>query len=129
MFKVNSRNSRTWCHLFKINNNDSRAIISFCLGVDWVPWHRFKEKIYLLKVKNKYTGIRCRICSKLTINSTEWYEWRRNDFFIDKFEHFSLLILVFLLMTLGMYLFARLFLFEKICGVSSLVNLPSSGVG
>ena len=34
MFKFNSRNTKTRCDLFKINNKDSRAMISFCLGVD-----------------------------------------------------------------------------------------------
>ena len=80
-------------------------MISFCLGVDWVPWHRFKTNIYLLKVNNIYTRIRCGICSKLTMNSTERYQWRRNDLFIDNFEHVSLFILVFLLLNLSMFLF------------------------
>ena len=34
MFKFNSRNTRIRCRLFKINNKDSRVMISFCLGVD-----------------------------------------------------------------------------------------------
>ena len=106
----NSGNTRTRCHLFKINNKDSRAMISFCLGVDWVSWHRhrFKTNLDLLKVNNIHTRLRCGICSKLTMNSTERYQWRRNDLFIDNFEHVSLFILVFLLLNLGMFLFARL---------------------
>ena len=77
------------------------------------------------------------------MNSTERYQWRCNDLFIDSFEHVSLFILVFLLLNLGMFLFTRLdeynteeilleyltFLFEKICGVNSLVHLPNSEVG
>ena len=42
------------------------------------------------------------------MNSTEPCQERRPDFFIDNFEHVSSLILVFLLLTLGIYLFARL---------------------
>ena len=100
MFTFNSRNTRTKCHLFKINNRDSRAMISFCLGVDWVPWHMFKTNIYLLKVSNIHTRIRCGICSKLTMNSTERYKWRRNDIFFDNFEHVSLIIQCFCLLDL-----------------------------
>ena len=33
MFKVNSRNTERKCDLFKVNNNDSRVIVS---GVDRV---------------------------------------------------------------------------------------------
>ena len=36
MFKVNSRNTRRRCDMFKFNNNDSRAMTSFCFGVDRV---------------------------------------------------------------------------------------------
>ena len=36
MFKVNSRNTRRKCDMFKVNNNDSRAMTSFCYGVDRV---------------------------------------------------------------------------------------------
>ena len=108
MFKVNSRNSRTRCYILKVNTNGSRAMISFCTGVDRLPWHRFQANIYLFKVDNICIRIRCGICSKLTINSTEWCQWPCPDVFIDNFEHVSLLITVFLLLTLGMCLFARL---------------------
>ena len=143
--QVNSRNTRTRCHLFKINNDHSRAIISFCLGVDWVPWYRLKANIYLLKVNNMYTRIRCGTCSKFnvqsskcSINPTEPYQWRRNDFIIDNFEYVSLFILVFLLLTICLLdltwwiqhsiirrdfqseksFVSQLFLFEKIGGVT-----------
>ena len=42
------------------------------------------------------------------MNSRERCDWRRSDVFIDNFKHVSPLILVFLLLTLGMYLFAGL---------------------
>ena len=153
MFTFNSRNIRTRCNLLKIANKDSRAMISLCLGVDWVPWRRFKANIYLLNVNNICTRIRCEICSKLAKNSTKRYKWHCNDLSIDNFKHVALLILLFLLLYLGMSLFARLdeynieevsgksfvsnvsdwntqfFLFEKICGVNSQVYLPSSEVG
>ena len=91
--------------MFKVNTNDSRGMISFCSGVDRVPWYRFQANFYLFKVNNIHIRISCGICSKLTINSTEF---RRPDVFIDNFEHVSLLILVFLLLTLGICLFDRL---------------------
>ena len=100
MFTINSRNTRTRCHLFKINYKNSRVMISLCLGLDWVPWHSFKTNIYLLKVNNIYTRIRRGICSKLTMNSTERYKWRRNDIFFDNFEHVSLIIQCFCLLDL-----------------------------
>ena len=42
------------------------------------------------------------------MNSRERCQLRHPAVFIDKFEHVSPLTLVFLLLTLGMYLFARL---------------------
>ena len=37
---------------------------------------------------------------------TERCQWRRSEVFIDNFDYVSHLVLVFLLLTLGMYLFA-----------------------
>ena len=53
--------------------------------------------IYLLKINTMNTRIRCEICSKLTIKTSE-----RRQAFIVNFEHISHLILVFLLLTLNM---------------------------
>ena len=50
--------------------------------------------IYFLKVNNRNTITRRKICSKLT--------WRRSGVFIVIVEHISLLVLVFLLLTLNM---------------------------
>lgn len=36
MFKVDSRKTRRRYDMFKISNNDSRAMTSFCSGVDRV---------------------------------------------------------------------------------------------
>ena len=57
--------------------------------------------IYLLKVNNRNTRVRCEICSKLTIKIPERRQWRRSDVFIVNFEHISHLNLVFLLLTLN----------------------------
>ena len=57
------------------------------------PWlDDYPIGVYLLKVNNRNSRIRCEICSKLTIH------------FIVNFEHISHLILVFLLLTLNMEL-------------------------
>ena len=42
------------------------------------------------------------------MGTTERYQWRHPDVFIDNFDYVSLLALVFLLLTLGIYLFAGL---------------------
>ena len=56
--------------------------------------------IYLLKVNNRNTRIRCEICPKLTIKIPERRHWRRYGIFIVNFEHISRFVLVFLLLTL-----------------------------
>ena len=53
--------------------------------------------IYLLKVNNRNTRTRCKICSKLTIKLPE--RRRRSGNFIVNFEHILHLVLVFLLLT------------------------------
>ena len=108
MFKVNSRNTRTRCHIFKVSRDNSRVMVSFYSGEDRLPWHGFQANIYLYKVNNIYTRISYGICSKLTTNSKEQCQWRRPNVFIDNHELVSPVILVFLLLTLGMFLFARL---------------------
>ena len=55
--------------------------------------------IYLLKVNNRNTRIRCEICSKLTIKTPARRHWR---LFVDSFERNSHLVLVFLLLTWNM---------------------------
>ena len=57
---------------------------------------------YMLKVNNRNTRTRCEICSKLTIKTPEWGQWRHSGVFIANFEHISHLSLVFLLLTFNM---------------------------
>ena len=56
---------------------------------------------YTFKVSNRNTRTRCKICSKLTIKTSERRLWRRSGIFIVNFEHISYLVLVFLLLTLS----------------------------
>ena len=82
--------------------------------------------IYLLKINTMNTRIRCEICSKLTIKTSE-----RRQAFIVNFEHISHLILVFLLLTLTMKLptgkvdsTCRCFRFLIITLIESLIANP-----
>ena len=56
--------------------------------------------IYLLKVHNRNTKTKCEICLALTIKTPERRQWRRSSVLIVNFEHISLLVLVFLWLTL-----------------------------
>ena len=58
--------------------------------------------IYLLKVNDRNTRTRCKICSKLTIKIPEQRHWRPSGVFIVNFEHISHLAIVLLLLTLNM---------------------------
>ena len=58
--------------------------------------------IYLLKGNNRNTRTRCEICSKLIKQSND--AKRRSGAFIVNFEHISHLVLVFLLLTLNMWI-------------------------
>ena len=49
--------------------------------------------IYLLKVNNRSTKTRCKICSRLTIKIPERRHWRRSGIFIVNFEHISHFVL------------------------------------
>ena len=62
----------------------------------------FPVGIYLLKFNNRNTRTRSEICSKLTITAPERRHFRLSDVFVVNFEHFSDLVLVFLLLTLTM---------------------------
>ena len=52
---------------------------------------------YMFKVSNRNTRTRYEICSKLTIKTPYWSQWRRSGVFIVNFEHISDHILVLLL--------------------------------
>ena len=56
--------------------------------------------------QQKNTRQRCKICSNLTIKTSERRQRRRSGVFIVNFELISHLFLVFLLLTLNMYFFA-----------------------
>ena len=62
-------------------------------------WNKgvFPACIYLLKVNNRNTRSKCKLCSKWTIE-------QRSGVFIINFEHISHLVLAFLLLTLNMKL-------------------------
>ena len=75
-------------------------------GIFLKEYYIFKCRlnIYLLKVNNRNTGTRCEICSKLTIKTRERPQWRRPHVFIVNFDHISQLVLVFVILTLNMYM-------------------------
>ena len=58
---------------------------------------------YMFKVNNRNTRTRCEICSTLTIKIPERRR-SRSGIFVINFEHISHLVLVYLLLTLNMYL-------------------------
>ena len=62
----------------------------------------FSAGIYLLKVNNKNTRKKLKICSKLTIKTPELRQWPRSGVFVENFEHISHLVVMFLLLTLNM---------------------------
>ena len=60
--------------------------------------------IHLFKISNRNTKARCEIWSKLTIKTQEQRHWCRSSIFIVNFKHISRLALMFLLLTLNIYL-------------------------
>ena len=72
--------------------------------------------IYLLKFKEGNTRKRCEICSKLTIKRLERRQCRRSSVFVFNLEYISHLSIMFILLTLSMYLFARNAMISKING-------------
>ena len=46
-----------------------------------------KVDIYLFKVNNRNTRVRCEICSKLIIKIKEQRQWRPSSVFVIRFEH------------------------------------------
>ena len=45
--------------------------------------------LYLVKVNNRNTRTRCKICSKLTMKTTERRHWRRSGVFIINLVYFT----------------------------------------
>ena len=62
----------------------------------------FPAGIYLLKVNNRNTRIKCEICSKLTIKTLERRHWRFCGVLIVNSDLISHLVLMFLLLALDM---------------------------
>ena len=91
--KLFSRNSYIYSELFL-----STSLFCCCFNLVESAFRlSFPVGIYLVKVNNRNTRIRCEICSKSTIKTPE--RWHRSGVFIVKFEHISHLVLVFLLLT------------------------------
>ena len=95
-----------------INNHTFIKIWIFLFPKTLILWNAaVQEKcipanIYLLNVDDRRTRKMFGICSKLTIITPEQCHWRRFSVFIVNYEHNSHLFLLFLLLTLSMYLSA-----------------------
>ena len=69
-----------------------------------MSWRALQVSNYFFKVNSRNTRTRCEICSKLTIKTPErrqWHQLHRFDVFIFNFEHISLSVVIFLLLTLS----------------------------
>ena len=66
------------------------------------------ENKYMLKVNDRNIEKMCKICSKLTLKTTERRQWLCSRFFIVNFEHISHLFLVFLFLTSNKFTFAEI---------------------
>ena len=75
------------------------------LQISLIMSNKFKRinpaGIYLLKVNNRNTRTRWKICSNLTIKTLD-ANWHHSGAFIFNFEHISHLVLVFPFLTLNM---------------------------
>ena len=74
-----------------------------------IPDSALLAGIYLLKVNNRNTRTRCKICSKLTLKTPEWRYWHRSGVFIVNFIVIFVNV-VFVLLNLNMWLPAGLWL-------------------
>ena len=92
--------------MFEIVLN-TRDIYAYTYGSNCFSGTLPKET-YLLKAKNRNTRTKYEICSKLTIKTPERRHWRHSGVFIVNSEHIPHLVLVFLLLTLNMYLLVGL---------------------
>ena len=81
------------------NNYFNCSITEDFLSAPFIP-----AGIYLLKVNNRNTKTRCKICSKVTLKIPERRPKRRSGVFFVNFKHISHLVLLFLLLTLNMEL-------------------------
>ena len=88
---VSFRNFREYCLFLK--GLLQRYVSQFQTENLWI--------IQLFKFNNKNTRKRREICSKLTIMTPEWLQWRCSGVFIINLEHIPYLFLVLLLLTLS----------------------------
>ena len=72
-----------------------REVKNFFLGSSFFDMGRVARMVYLLKVNNKNTETRCKLCSKLTIRTPERHNWCHSGVFIVNFKHISHIVLVF----------------------------------
>ena len=111
-------NSGSHSKFFKLNLSLSqRLLLKICeiLRVNTPDFFiaTFQRTNYLLKVNNQLfqvsntsTTWKCQICSKLTRKTPERRHWRLSGVFVVNLKHISHLFVVFVLLTLIMYLFA-----------------------
>ena len=100
--------------LFKVSNRNTKKLGELCseLTKKTAEWWRRSAlgeiEIHNMGSEQTFTFSKTTIekCVKLTIEKSERVQWRRSGNFIVKFEYISHLVLVFLLWTLSMYLFA-----------------------
>ena len=105
----NSYSDDDWVILAWLNTNLGKI---FCFLTEMVSWVFYPAGIYLLKADKRNTRTRCEICSKLPIKTLERRYWHHSvsdaiDIiltFTVNFEHSSHLPLVFLLLTLSMWM-------------------------
>ena len=117
MFKVNSKdNSTTWVMDVVL------LFLLLTLNIFHTLWYSpiitSDPSIYLpVQSNNRNTRTSSEICSKLTIKTPEQCHWCCFGVFVN-FEQFSQTVLVFLLLTLSMHLFAGMavyFIFFSVC--------------
>ena len=88
-------------YLCNILRKTWRMKLIFCLQTNIRGFFN-PTSIYLHKVNSRNTRTRCEICSKLTIKTPEQCQRHHSGALIVNFEHISLLVLLFLLLTLNM---------------------------
>ena len=81
------------------------TFLAFIKGINSVI--HYSVNIYLFKVNNRNIGKRCQICSKLTIKTIEWRQWRLSGSFIVNFGHISHVFLELLLLALNKWILAE----------------------
>ena len=103
MLKVNSKKhwpnfAKNFVLLYLIEFPDQELFLNkkmICSGEHWkLLLEVDPASIYSLKVYNRNTITKCKICSKLTIKTPERCQWGRSGVFTVNFEHIYHLVLV-----------------------------------